>query len=829
MSLAAALLAAALLPPVIADPRAGPSPWRVAEADAAADGAATGYLVRLPEQPDDAWLRATVALGSRGASLVLVVAAPPAAELLAYFDGVLVEPAPSLAEFADVRAGLGGLPLLVTATDASTAVAALAAGASAVLVPAPPPAWEVEFGGLLPEPLPARSAAGPLATAMRGRDLAAVVGLPAGFAGGDVTLSGTWYGEVGLVGGAARLPARRTGEDLVVVLPAMAGGGVLVAERPPEAVEQLGTMEVRGDRVPSAAEVLARHQRQAARQELAAGTWHAVQRLLVRVWIPEVARGFEVALEGPAFRDGALGTDWEITRAWVDGVEWRVDDLPDLPLIEPERPRVPPLALRLEPGWRYELRGAVERGGRPCWELAFASRDAGKTSRTGVAWLDRETFGLVALEERAEGLPGEVRSTHAITTYRRLDLGQVPLWLPVSVVADDLVAAFGGSATVRRELTLSDLEVGPAGFAAERAAAWAGSHRMWRERAQGTVKLVPDGQGGRVEGGGEERAQWFLLGGVFWDPGLDYPLPVVGVQGQDFRFRGRDEQLRVLIGGVINDAAWTVRRGQTELTVRGFVQLLAFENSYFEAGEELEGEAVKTSRQRLGVGVARPFGPVRLGLEADAVWLGFSGADDTAADFVVPGDTFEGVLRLEATVPLGATSLSATVEGGRRADWQPWGIAGAEPLRDDWRRWRLAIVHEVTPFPLARLHLDAQLLGGEDLDRFSAYTPARFTGLRLRGIASDLLVAERVAAVSGSLALPLSRRVRGEVGVGAAWARDEESGYAAEPLAGISVGVSVRGPWRTLLKAEVAYPVITPGERGPVVEINLLRPLTVGR
>jgi hypothetical protein len=382
---------------------------------------------------------------------------------------------------------------------------------------------------------------------------------------------------------------------------------------------------------------------------------------------------------------------------------------------------------------------------------------------------------------------------------------------------------------MRRELTLSGLEVAPSGFAAERAAAWSGTNRMWRERSQGTVKLVPDGQGGRVEGSGEERAQWFLLGGLFWDPGLDYPLPVIGVQGQDFRFRGRDEQLRVLIGGVINDAAWTVRRGQTELTLRGFVQLLAFENSYFEAGEELEGEAVKTARQRLGVGIAHPFGPVRLGLEADAVRLGFSRADDTAADFVVPNDTFEGVLRLEATAPIGATTLSASVEGGRRSDWQPWGIAGAEPLHEEWRRWRLAVVHEVTPFPLARLHLDAQLLGGADLDRFSAYTPARFTGLRLRGIASDLLVAERVAAVAASLALPLSRRVRGEVGIGAAWARDEESGYDAEPLAGIGVGVSVRGPWRTLLKAEVAYPVITPGERGPVVEVNVLRPLTVGR
>ncbi len=69
MSFAAALLAAALLPPVIADPRSGPSPWREVAADAVVDGTAPGYLVHLPERPDDAWLRATFALGGSGAAL----------------------------------------------------------------------------------------------------------------------------------------------------------------------------------------------------------------------------------------------------------------------------------------------------------------------------------------------------------------------------------------------------------------------------------------------------------------------------------------------------------------------------------------------------------------------------------------------------------------------------------------------------------------------------------------------------------------------------------------------------------------------------------------
>ena len=126
--------------------------------------------------------------------------------------------------------------------------------------------------------------------------------------------------------------------------------------------------------MPSAAEVLARHQRAAARQEQLVPRWRAEQRLLVRVWVAELSRSFEVVLAGPAFWERGIGRDWEITRAWVDGVAWDPDHLPDLPLIEPQRPPVPPLALRLEPSYRYELAGVEQRQGRRCFALDVRRR-----------------------------------------------------------------------------------------------------------------------------------------------------------------------------------------------------------------------------------------------------------------------------------------------------------------------------------------------------------------------------------------------------------------------------------------------------------------------
>ena len=463
MILASVLLAAAALPPVIADPRLGPSPWVLVGARGAVPPGAAGYLVELPEEVDQAWLERIVTLAGGSEPVVLLAATPPAETLAAYFDAVALDPPPDPAVLAELRGRLGGLPLVVPAADGAAAVARLASGAGAVLLASPPAEWVTELDGLLPEPLAARGPAGELPTAMRGRDLATVVGLPAGFAGGEVTLPSTWYAGATLLDAASRpIPLRAAGETVVADLPALPAGGVLIARRPAEAVENIGMVEVKAEKLPAVAEILARHHRAAARQERLFATWQARQRLLVRVWIAELTRSFEVVLAGPAFFERGIGTDWEIAEAWVDGVRWDADKLPDLPLLEPKRPPVPPLAVRLEPSYRFELAGVEERGGRRCYALTFSSRgEAGGVRRSGTAWIDAATFGLVELDERAEGLPGEVRSTRSTTRYRLDTVAGEPVWLPAAVTADDLMVAFGGSATIHRELELTDLRVAP--------------------------------------------------------------------------------------------------------------------------------------------------------------------------------------------------------------------------------------------------------------------------------------------------------------------------------------------------------------------------------
>ncbi len=831
MLVATLLLAAApALPPVIADPRGGTSRWAFVGIGASVPAAgAEGYLLELPPPPaapDQRWLETAVALAARAVPVVGIGSAAPPAALRSYLDGFCLDPAPGLAALPDLEARLGGLPLVVTAGDAAAAVAALAAGAAAVLVGRPDPSWERELAGLLPEPQAARAGGRDLATAMRAGDLATVVGIPAGFSGGAVTLPGVWYGAAALLaGGETPLPLQRRGETVVAVLPALPGGGVLVAARPADAGRAFESVEVSGERMPSAGEVLARHQRAAARQEQLAPRWRAEQRLLVRVWVAELSRSFEVTLAGPAFWERGVGRDWEITKAWVDGVTWDPDHLPDLPLIEPQRPQVPPLALRLVSSYRYELAGVESRQGRRCFALTFADTRPGGAVRRGTAFIDAATFGLVELDETAENLPGDVRSTRAVTVYTPIQLAGGTAWLPARVSADDLMSAFGGAATVHRELVLTDVALDPAGFAAARSAAYARDHRMLRDTAAGIVPLVPDGKGGRIPGGPARASQRFLIAGVAYDPGLTYPVPFGGLQIQDFNFRGRGEQFRLLAAGVVNDAAWSARRGRTEFSLRAFVQLLPFSNTRYRGGREQEGEAVKTQRQSFGAGVATSLGAVRIGLDLGVNRWDFSRDDTASASFVRPPDTFEGVAKLQAEAALGPTTVSLTGEAGWRQRWRAWGLNGRETPQPDWQRARLLVVYEKALFLLAKLHLDAEAWTGHDLDRFSAPAPSRFGGVHIRGIASDRVLPERLGVVRASLSLPLSPTVRGEAGVDAGWVRDIDGVYRARPLSGAGFGLTVPGPWGTLVQGSLGFPIATPGPRRPTLELFILRPL----
>ena len=99
--------------------------------------------------------------------------------------------------------------------------------------------------------------------------------------------------------------------------------------------------------------------------------------------------------------------------------------------------------------------------------------------------------------------------------------------------------------------------------------------------------------------------------------------------------------------------------------------------------------------------------------------LDFKSAEEADPDFVLPTSTSEHVGEVELVYRRPRLQLSLGLEVGERADWQPWGLNGQEPLNPSYAVTRV-MVESYHPLPKERmLGLAAAYIRGEDLDRFS--------------------------------------------------------------------------------------------------------------
>ncbi len=808
----------AQLPATIPDPRLGPSSWAVVDlAQVESPPEACGYLVVLPEKPSQAFLERLVSLAADH-PVVGLGAAEKA--VLQQLDGVVVR---SEQEGAALTGCCPGVALVAEAADPAEALRALGWGVKVFLVPGDPP-WARALEGAYPEPAPARAAGQALPTAGRASDLALLVALPPGFSGGIVELPTAWVASQAsfLVGeGSLTVNVSVHGEEARVVLPAAPEGGLLVVPRPlpPGGLE---AVEVRGKRELTAGEILARHHRQVAQQQRVVQSFTAWQRLLVRVYVQELGRSFELGLAGPVFFTPDLERDWELREATVDGAPWPVEDLPELPLIQPKAPPVPPLALELAPSYAYELVGESELDGKRVYVLAFR-QDAQGERRWGKAYVDAATFGLLGLDAFQETPRGEVRRSRSQTRNRLLLLEGVPVWLPRTVVGDDTVESFGSLVTVHRELNLEDPRLNDPETVATRAEAWRGERPMIRERKGQAVPLEPDGSGGRREGTGSRKRQSFLFGGVAWDPGFSFPVPLAGYQLLDFAFRG-DQHLRLFLAGAVNDLAWSRPSRSWEPSVQIFLQLVPFSNTRFRRDREAKAEEITTFRQKLRLGVARQAGPFRLGAKVGADFLGFSRTKNTAPGFRLPPSTVETWAQIEGFWQKGELIVGAQWERGERLSWRSWGFGEASQPR--FSRGELFASFEHAPSPFLKLFASGRASSSTGTDRFSSFSPGGLFGSSgFVGLPGGRVLAEKVAVVKAGVALSASRGQRLELSGSVGWFQNREEERHASPVSGVAVSVTRRGPWGTVLEATLGVPLVAPGPNQPLVQVILLRPL----
>jgi hypothetical protein len=262
----------------------------------------------------------------------------------------------------------------------------------------------------------------------------------------------------------------------------------------------------------------------------------------------------------------------------------------------------------------------------------------------------------------------------------------------------------------------------------------------------------------------------FSLGGM-WSP--DGPSGYGFVPfGSLFFWRNLDDgrkRFRGEIAGVFND----LRANFAPASWDGLEAVLTFSNLIipYERVESVEGQRQRDvdlrwywARAGIGLGYRTPLAPghqdnaLELALTYEPGYLWFDRANDTAPNFVVPQDTYEGLvhLRLRADalernlleLPQHGFATGFDLIYGHRANWQTWGGPVFGTFEgDNYDDWSAASAYAVVaggvPFVGSERH---QLVGsayggfGADLDRFSAFRlPGRPTGSEWEVLSKPIL------------------------------------------------------------------------------------------
>ncbi|MEM9554540.1 MAG: hypothetical protein AAGC60_09790 [Acidobacteriota bacterium] len=587
-------------------------------------------------------------------------------------------------------------------------------------------------------------------------------------------------------------------------------------------------VDVAGERQIPVEEILRRLQAFEDRQARRLDHYTATNTLSLRFRLGDGAETVEATFEGPFFYRRGEGFDWAWETLYVNGVKWRGETLPEIPLIQPEKAAVLPLEINFTQEYAYRLRGTEVVDGRDAWVIDFepVAADSEGNLYQGTVWVDRSLYARLKTRALQVGLEGEVISNEETMTFEPVDsAGQPTEWssdayvLPVRNVGQQILSILNASTQVERETRLSSIEINVDGFERRRQAALDSEVTMVRDTEDGLRYLVKNEDGERVVQEERDTTRLFALGGVFYDESLDYPIPLAGVNYLALDWRGTGQQVNIFFAGALLTANWAQPRifdSRWDFGASAFGFFIPTSDEQYRDGREIEAEEIESSRGRVSVFLGRPLGSfTKLDFTYSLGYTRYSDADDTDESFILPQDTLTHSFATELTYSRGGWRAAAEVSWNQRDEWEFWGLPGNtefDPEHEDYLLYEASLAKTWWLPKFTKLGAAIEYLGGEDLDRFSKYDFGPFGDAEVIGYQGGLVRAEEAWAAHLSYGIDLGSIVQVEMIGDAAWLTDELTGLDNEMIAGVGLEGTLMGPWETIMNFEVGVPVEGPGD-----------------
>ncbi|MEM8960590.1 MAG: hypothetical protein AAGD38_03855 [Acidobacteriota bacterium] len=549
------------------------------------------------------------------------------------------------------------------------------------------------------------------------------------------------------------------------------------------------------------------------------------------------ANSVEATLAGPFFFVQGEGFDWAWEDLFINGVEWRYGELPEIPLIQPEKASVLPLEINFTKEYSYRLRGTdTLDNGRDAWVIDFEPLDPQPGLYQGTVWVDRDLF--VRLQTRAVQveLQGEVLSNEETMYFtpvgddgRATEFRRDAFYLPTRMVGEQLLSLLNATVVVERESLLSNIQINGNDFETSRDQAYASESTMVRDTEDGLRYLERQEDGTRIVQTEFDTDRLFLVGGVFYDESLEFPAPIAGVNYLNFNVDGEGRQLNVFFGGVLltsNFAEPSLFGSDWDAGARAFGLFIPTSEEIFRDGEEILDEEITRVRGSLAFFLGRPLGnfaklDFTYGLRYDL----YDDADDTSPSFVLPEDGLTQSFEIELQYNRGGYRLIAEGSYNARSDWQPWGLPGNpeyDPDQEDYFLWSFEAGKTWYLPKFQKFGASVEYVDGQDLDRFSKYDFNFFGDPSVAGYQGGLVKAEQAYGVHLTYGFEIGSVVQFELRGDALWANDDFNQLEDELLAGVSLNGTTVGPWGTLVNFDLGFPLEGPAD-GWVAYIAFLK------
>lgn len=317
--------------------------------------------------------------------------------------------------------------------------------------------------------------------------------------------------------------------------------------------------------------------------------------------------------------------------------------------------------------------------------------------------------------------------------------------------------------------------------------------------------------GPRILAGRSTRIRTVALG-VIIDPNISQPLPFAGLSYVDFDLFGTGTQFSGFFGGSYGQLAFSapsIRGTRWQLAGRAFAIATAYNDRAFEQGREQYVLDIRQRPAQASVWALRPLS-ARTALRIEYGWEynAFGRHEVTAPDFEIPRNQNAHAIRLG--FDLQRAGWQGTVWGSyaRRIGWRPWGLpsqrAGSFAAQADYQRFGATLLRSQAVSQRVTTRVEAAVMGGRDLDRFSRYAFGTFDN-RLHGYPAALIRYDHGGVLRTAAAVSLLRVMRLDGFADMALVHDPGFGPGLRHYNGLGAALEAPAPFGMLLSLEWGY------------------------